>query len=81
MSKKYSDKDDKLLYPEKTYLREDDELIHLREDELTADIVERGIALRNMYGSAYAIRYLKERDIGQDVINRVLSSGNRRKGM
>ena len=70
-----------MLYPEKTYLREDDERMHVREDELTADVVEKGVALRNMYGSVYAIRYLKERNIGQDVINRVLSTGTKRKGI
>jgi len=79
MSKNYSDKDDKLLYPDQAYLREDDERALLREDELTADIVERGIMLRNMYGNAYAVRYLREKNIGQDVINRVLASGTQRR--
>lgn len=78
MSKYYSTRDERLLYPEKPYMREDDERTFVREDELTSDIVERGVAMKNQYGSAYAARYLRERGISQDVINRVLSEGNRR---
>ena len=79
MNKYYSNRDERLLYPERPYLREDDEKLFVREDELTSDIVERAIAMKNMYGNTYAVRYLRERNIGQDVISRVLSEGSRRK--
>jgi len=79
MRKNHSAKDRRLLYPEQSYIREDDERAFLREDELTADIVERGVGFKNIYGSMYATRYLRERNIGQDVINRVLSAGNIRR--
>lgn len=79
MSKQYSTRDERLLYPEKPYMREEDERAFVREDEITSDIVERAIAMKNLYGSAYAARYLRERGIEQDVINRVLSEGNRRR--
>jgi len=79
MSKHNPTRDEKILYPEERYMREDDERAFVREDELTSDIVERGIAMKNMYGSAYAARFLRERQISQDVINSVLANGNRRR--
>lgn len=79
MSKHYLTRDERILYPEQRYMREDDERSFVREDELTSDIVERGIAMKNMYGSVYAVRYLRERQISPDVINRVLADDKRRR--
>lgn len=78
MKRYYSNRDERLLYPERPYLREADERAFVRDDELTADIIERAISLRNLYGAAYAVRFMREKNIGQDVISRVLSEGNRR---
>lgn len=53
-----------------------------RNDRLTAEIVEKGIALQEIRGTRYAAEFLKDRMVSIDVVVRVLSRcAERRSGI
>jgi hypothetical protein len=45
-----------------------------RRDRISADIVQKSITLQQIHGTAYAVAFLKEKNIDMDIAMRVLLS-------